>query len=812
VRALPAGTVTFLFTDVEGSTRLLDELGAAGYAEALAQHRRLLREAFAAHGGVEVDTQGDAFFVAFSSADGALAAAADAQVACAGGPIRVRMGVHTGEPLVVDGGYVGMDVHRGARIAAAGHGGQVLVSETTRVALTGTVPVKDLGEQRLKDLGAPVRLFQLGDAEFPPLKVLYRSTLPVQPNPLVGRERELAEAGELLRRHRLLTLTGPGGSGKTRLALQLAADAQDDFPDGVYWVPLAALREPDFVVPRIEETLGAPSLAEFVADRRMLLLLDNFEQVVGAAAALAEPLARCPNLKLLVTSRILLHLGAEREYHVPPLADAEAVTLFRERAAVAEPEEAVAEICRRLDGLPLAVELAAARTRLMTPVELLARLERRLPLLTGGARDAPERQRTLRATIEWSYDLLGDEEQRIFRRLAVFAGSCSLASGEEVCAADLETLQALVEHSLVRRWETGRLGMLETIREFAAEELAASGERDELRRRHAEYFVALITPDRLTTEQFDAERVALARLERDNARAALEWSLESGRPEIGLRLAVALEGFFALTDPFEGMRWFEQLLAAAPDAPLPLRAHALRSYGGVANPAGDDALAERAYEESYNAFCALGDEANAVHLLLRLGHSALYRGDLARARELAERSLAGSRAHGDLKTEAQATSLLGELDWADGKRAEALELLERSAVLSHEADFDWWRAAVLGKLVDRYVELGDFDAAFEHARAALSLASEQGDRLRTVRGLARLARINAERRELVRAGRLWGALEAEEERGPVGAWDVERERFAQPVLAHTGPEFERGRAEGRELELDAAVAEALADD
>jgi predicted ATPase len=809
VRALPAGTVSFLFTDVEGSTRLLDELGAEVYAEALAKHRRVLRSAFAAYGGVEVDTQGDAFFVAFDSADGALAAAADAQVACAGGPIRVRIGVHTGEPLVVDGGYVGMDVHRGARIAAAGHGGQVLVSETTRAALTGTVAVKDLGEQRLKDLGAPIRLFQLGDEEFPPLKVLYRSTLPVQPNPLVGRARELAEVVALLAGHRLLTLTGPGGSGKTRLALQLAAEAQEDFPDGVYWVPLGALREPDLVMPRIEQTLGATSLAEFVADRRMLLLLDNFEQVAEAAAQLAEPLSRCPNLKLLVTSRVLLHLAAEREYHVPPLVDAEAVTLFRERATVAEPEPAVAEICRRLDGLPLAVELAAARTRLMTLGELLGRLERRLPVLTGGARDAPERQRTLRATIEWSYDLLGDEERRIFRRLAVFAGSCSLASAEEVCEADLETLQALVEHSLVRRWETGRLGMLETIREFAAEELESSGEHDELQRRHAEHYAARLMPPRLGTHEFDSERQALAKLERDNVRAVLEWSL-SCNPELGLRLATALEGFFALSGPLEGVRWFEQLLAAAADPPMDLRAHALRAYGGAANPAGDDALAERAYEESYNAFCALGDEANAVHLLLRLGHSALYRGDLVRARDLAERSLAGSRAHGDLKTESQATSLLGELEWADGKRAQGLALLERSAVLSHEADFEWWRAAVLGKLVDRHLEQGDLDAAFGHARDALTLANAQGDRLRMVRGLARLARIHAERGELQCAGRLWGALEAEEERGPVGAWDVERERYAAPVLAHTGPEFERGREQGRGMELDEAVAEALA--
>ncbi len=813
MRELPTGTVTFLFTDVEGSTRLLDELGAERYVQALAEHRRVLREAFAGHGGVEVDTQGDAFFVAFRSADAALAAAQELQRAPGDGRVRVRVGLHTGTPLVTGEGYVGMDVHRGARIAAAGHGGQVLVSETTRAALTVTGTVKelrDLGEQRLKDLGAPIRIYQLGPGDFPPLKVLYRSTLPVQPSPLVGRERELAQAGALLRDHRLVTLTGPGGSGKTRLALQLAAEAPDDFPDGVHWVPLAALRDPELVVVAVEQALGVTSPAEYIGAKRMLLLLDNFEQVVDGAPSLAALLAGCPNLKLLVTTRALLRIAGECDYPVPPLADAEAIALFRERAALSEPEDAVAGICRRLDGLPLAIELAAARTRLMTPDELLSRLEQALPVLTGGARDAPERQRTLRATIEWSYDLLSERGQQLFRRLAVFAGSWSLASAEGVCEADVDTLGSLVEQSLVRRWEGGRLGMLETIREFAADELARAGERDDLRRRHAEHFLGLIEPMDVSVHSDDDQRLRFGRLEHDNVRAALTWSLETGRVDLGLRLAVALEPFWAVA-PFEGMRWFEELLQAAPDAPLDLRARALRGYGGAANPAGDDELAERLYQESYDAFTAVGDEAGAVHLLMRLGHSALYRGDTLRARDLAKRSLAGARAHGDRKTESQSLGLLGDLEYSDGRRERGMQLIEQSAVLAGEEDFSWWRTAMLGKLVDRSLELGRLEQAAGYGREALVLASANDDRQRILRGLARLARIHADQGAFERAGRLWGAVEAEEQRGPLGAWGVERERFAAPVLVHEGAEFELGREQGRGLSLEDVVAEALAE-
>jgi predicted ATPase len=481
MRELPSGTVTFLFTDVEGSTKLLHELGAEGYSEALAEHRRILREAFSVHGGVEVDTQGDAFFVAFATAPTALKAAAEARTRLTGGPIRVRMGIHTGTPHVAEEGYVGVDVHRAARIAAAGHGGQVLVSAST-AALLDADGLRDLGEHRLKDLSAPERIYQLGADDFPPLKSLHQTNLPIPTTPFLGRERELGEVLGLLSQEavRLLTLTGAGGSGKTRLGLQAVAALAERYPQGVWWVPLATLRDPALVLASAGQALGAKNgLAEHIGDKTLLLLFDNFEHLVEAAPELAGLLASCPNLDLLVTSREPLRVSGEQEYAVAPLVHEEGVRFFLARARAVRPEfgadEAVSEICRRLDDLPLALELAAARVKALSSAQILERLEQRLPLLTGGARDLPERQRTLRATIEWSYELLSPEEQRLFALLAVFRGGCTLEAAEDVAGADLDTLQSLVDKSLLRHSEE-RYWMLETIREYAAERLEASAE------------------------------------------------------------------------------------------------------------------------------------------------------------------------------------------------------------------------------------------------------------------------------------------------------------------------------------------------
>ena len=475
MRELPNGTVTLFFTDIEGSTRLLIELGDR-YAEVLAHHRRLMREAFATHGGVEVDTQGDAFFVVFARPQDAVAAAADAQRAHAGRPIRVRIGIHTGTPTLTEEGYAGLDVHRAARVMAAGHGGQVLVSQTTCDLLDGTFGMRDLGEHRLKDLTAPQRLYQLLieglPVAFPALKTLEGrpTNLPVQPSPLIGREGELAEVCFLLRRNdvRLLTLTGPGGSGKTRLALQAAAELLDEHEGGTFFVGLAPVTEPELVVPTIAQTLGlrewpgrtiSETLRDYLERKTVLLLLDNLEQVVDAASAIGDLLASCPKLSILATSREPLRLAAEREYPVDPLSSDDAVALFTERARTAKPhfdltpenEAVVREICGRLDDLPLAIELAASRVKLLPLQALRDRLNERLSLLTGGARDAPERQRTLRAAIDWSFRLLAEDEQALFARLGVFPGSFSLEAAEAITGGDLEGTASLLDKSLLRQ-------------------------------------------------------------------------------------------------------------------------------------------------------------------------------------------------------------------------------------------------------------------------------------------------------------------------------------------------------------------------
>ena len=437
MRELPTGTVTFLFTDVEGSTKLLHELGAERYAEVLAEHRRVLRDAFVRHGGVEVDTQGDAFFVAFPHASSAVAAAEDAQVRLAGGPISVRMGLHTGTPHVTGDGYVGQDVHLGARVASAGHGGQVLISAASRAALDpGPGPVlAELGEHRLKDFDQPVAIFQLGDRRFPPLKTISNTNLPRPASSFVGREREVAEVSALVRDDaRLVTMTGPGGSGKTRLAIEAAAELVPDFTGGVFWVPLAATNDPALVSPAIARAIGGDGeLAKIVGARELLLVVDNLEQVIAAAPDLAALVEACPNLRLLVTSRVLLRVRGEVEYEVEPLADVEGVALFSERSRLPE-TDAVDELCRRLDNMPLALELAAARAKALSPEQILERLSQRLDLFTGG-RDSDPRQQTLRATIEWSYELLSEDERALFARLAAFPGGCTLEAAESVCDA-----------------------------------------------------------------------------------------------------------------------------------------------------------------------------------------------------------------------------------------------------------------------------------------------------------------------------------------------------------------------------------------
>ena len=677
---LPTGTVTFLFTDIEGSTELLHQLGAAEYSAALAEHRRQLRDAFARHSGVEVDTQGDAFFVAFADASAAVSAADDAQRSLAAGLIAVRMGLHTGAPHLTAEGYVGSDVHLGARIAAAGYGGQVLLSQATRDALIGQFNLVELGEHRVKGFTEPIAIFQAGAAGFPPLRTISNTNLPSPPSTFVGREREVNDISALLRNGvRMVTLTGPGGTGKTRLAIEAASMLVTDFKAGVFWVSLAALRDPAIVVQTIGQVVGAKgSLAEHIGTREMLLLLDNLEQVIEAAPELSAVLSACPRLRLLATSRELLRISGEHEYAVPPLNDAEAVELFLERAAVpASP--AVAELCRRLDNLPLAIELAAARVRVLTPEQILQRLGQRLDLLKGG-RDSEARQQTLRATIAWSYDLLDADEQLLLARLSVFRAGATVDSAEAVASADIDVLQSLVEKSLLRH--TGdRFRMLETIREFASERLAETADAEAVRRRHAEFFLDLAErAEREINGPKQAVWWESLTSEEENLRAALGWSIDRVDAEIGLRLSALLWRYWWQRGYYrEGRRWYEAALAQADQQPEFLRAQALSGLANMALGSGEIRPAIRIYEQSLAVFRRENATLETIATLTDLGIAHNNQGENERARSYFEESLALARVIGDARRAgvnlinlAEVAMQEGDLDRAAGLQEEAL--------------------------------------------------------------------------------------------------------------------------------------------
>jgi predicted ATPase len=814
---LPSGTVTLLFTDIEGSTRLLSEHGER-YADALAEHRRRLRDALARHGGVEVDTQGDAFFYAFGDAKDAVAAAQEAQRALAGGPISVRIGVHTGEPQVTGEGYVGMDVHRAARICATAHGGQVVLSEQTRSLLGDDFSLMDLGLHRLKDLGRAEKLFQLGGGAFPPLRSLSASNLPAQPSPLVGRTREVEEVLAHVRHgSRLVTLIGPGGTGKTRLALQVATDLLDDFVDGVFWIPLAAVRDPELVVSTVEQALGATvPLHLHVDEKRMLFLLDNLEQVVEAASALSDVLAACPNLHVLVTSRVLLRVRGEREYAVPPLPTDDAVALFRARAADAEPEAVVAEICRRIDGLPLAIELAAARTRVLPPERLLQRLEHRLPLLTGGARDAPERQRTLQATIEWSYDLLSAEEQVLFARLAVFVGGFTLEAADEVCQADLATLELLVENSLVRR--TGeRYSMLETIREYALERLQASGEAGRIGALYSRYFLALAEhaePElrgrehARPLERLDAEHV--------NLRAALAWfrSHADGR-EGGLRLASALLLFWILRGYLKEGRGAVagQLEGATPENPNGVRAKALAAGGLLAVFDGDLDSAASLCREALPLSRETGEHWHTAISLNVLGTAARFGGRHDEARDFYEQALALARERGYTWPAALAFCNLGIQAFQLDDHLRAGEVLEEGLTLARLAGDKFFTACTLTLLGRVAQERGEYDSARALHEESLVHFEALANRWGIAVALDGIAALAAAQGEPLRAARVHGSAEAVREAVHAILWPAIRAHYDRNLGAARAalPEhaFAAAWAEGRAMTQEEAVSYAL---
>ena len=891
---LPTGTVTFLFTDIEGSTRLLTSLGDR-YAEVLATHADIFRSAFADHAGKEVETQGDSFFAAFPSAVRALAAAIQAQRALAGAAwpegqvLRVRMGLHSGEGRLGGSGYVGLDVYRAARIAAAGHGGQILLSDATAMLVAQSLPsgitLRALGEHRLKDLPAPERIWQLEieglPADFPAIRSLDQrpNNLPLSANPLIGRERELADVTRLLRDRRLLTLHGPGGTGKSRLALAAAAGLMTEFADGAFFVPLEDAVDRATVAAAIGSALGVRESLDrdleegvqvFLREREILLVLDNFEQVLTAAPLLTDLLAHAPRLRVLVTSRSVLHLSGEQDYEVPPLSlpdparmppaaalsQYEAVALFVERASAVKPDftvteenaHAVAEICHRLDGLPLAIELAAARIRVLTPRAILDRLERRLPLLTGGALDRPDRQRTLRSAIDWSYELLDTAERRLFERLAAFAGGWSLMASEMVCNPQaelgidtLDGMASLTDESLIHPAMSSdgasgdgssgdpdsdigdsaesRFEMLQVIREFAGEKLDAGPDAEEIRRRHARHILALAEEAEPQLVRADLQRwQRRLRREEENLRTALRWALDHGESEIGLRTAGALWRFWHYWGEFrEGARWLESMLGLPnAAAPTQARAQALSALAGIRFWQGNVAQATALYEEALPIYQQIGDDKQLGEAYHTTAWAALAREDFTTARERGELALEHYRRADDpvgmalvtawLRTGEYLTGLGGNAASAVAAAREAVRVFRGMGTRYDEADW-------LGTLAMVYERAGDHAHAWEAFREAVQVNQQ-------IRNLGALpwfkfgAKVELARGRPDRAARLAAVAER----------SIEESGGELPVLITGGGDpladarallppdaYERAVAEGRAMTIDEAVAYVLAE-
>jgi len=869
---LPTGTVTFLFTDIEGSTRLLQKLGD-DYPALLSEHHRILRSAVEAAGGVAIGTEGDSLFAAFPSAAGAITAAVSAQrrLAAQAWPrdaqVRVRMGLHTGEALVRDGTYVGLDVHRAARIASAGHGGQVLVSESARTLVEHNLPdgveLRDLGRHRLKDLTQPERIYETVidglPSDFPAIRSLDASpnSLPTQLTSFVGRTREVGEARRLLGSTHLLTLTGPGGTGKTRLSLQVAAESIADYPDGVFFVPLGAIEDPELVAPAIVTALGlrqAPNetpverLGDYLRDRHLLLVVDNFEQILAAAPLLGTLLKASPGLSIVVTSRAALHLYGEKEYEVPPLAlpapgaeldpvglsQYEAVALFIQRASSVRPgfevtnanAAAVAEICSRLDGLPLAIELAAARVKLLPPQALLARLGQRLDSLDSGSRDLPERQRTLRGAIAWSHDLLDEATRRLFTRFSVFVDGADLAAVEAICGDPeldaLACLSGLVDQSLLRQDDVEgepRFSMLFTIRDYARERLAETGEAEATAERHTGFYLDLAeaTAPRLTGH--DGKRL-LDQLGRENGnlRAALARAVDRNEVLTALRLGSAMWRFWQMRGLLpEGADWLRRILAlpGVEDHPRE-RAAALEAAGGVDYWRAEMDQAMVYYQASLDLWRQIGDRRAIANALYNLGFPDLIdKREIARSKAALEESLAIFRDLDDKPMIAQVLWGLGNAYYFDRDNEAARDTLIEDVEMLRQMDSAFSLAWALHTLGLAFHRLGQTET---------KSAPLWGESLRHFAAVSDLSGITlllsdfgvlaAARGDLLRSVRLSAASDRLADVGGVqlGTLVSTHDEMRASTEGLDREAVEAAVADGRRMTVDEAVAYALADE
>jgi len=872
MRQLPTGTVTMLFSDIEGSTVLLSRLGTR-YGEALSAQRSVLRAAISELRGHEMGTEGDSFFVVFESATDAVACCVAAQRALAGhtwpggAAVRVRMGLHSGEPSRHEDGYVGMDLHRAARIAATAHGGQVVLSGVTWALAHSMVPaelsVRDLGFHRLKDIDEPEHIYQLagpGLAEdFPPLKSLGAATnLPVPITPLVGRNTDREQLCGLIRQPgiRLVTHPGPGGVGKTRLAIDAAAALGETFPQGIYFSPLATVRDADVMWKAIAGDLSVDgdepaAVMAHLRDRRTLLVLDNLEQVHGGAEVVAALLAAAPRLVVLATSRGPLHLLGEHELPVPPLAlpqepaiaavtASAAVRLFVQQGHLVRPGFAVTEenaadiaaICRRLDGLPLAIELAASRVRLLSPKALLARLDHSVALAATDA-GRPSRQQTLRATVAWSYDLLPPQPAAVLRRAGVFAGGCDLGALAAVAlsgdgpadpADPLELVSELMDVSLITVTEGAdgepRVGLLETVREFALERLAEGGELDSAQRRHAEYYAGLA--EQAHPQLYGPAQLAVMdrlEAEHDNLRAALTWSLEpqgtgaagAARAGIGLRLVEALVAFWHRHGhAAEGKRWLQRAIELVNDdtgATLAAVAHGL---GMLLTQQAEYAAAVPLFERSLTIYRDAGERDQEAKELNSLGITHCYLGDLSTAHFLLEESAALARETGNEHRLAAALSNLGLTEAIAGDLDRATEVLQEAVALDEKHGdqlglvYDTQGLTMISLLAGRAEEARGLLAA------RLDFVASAGDSDILASTLELAASTAAGLGEPLRAARMAGAAEAVRQIAgmPIAPHDAELlEGFLAPTRKTTTlAEWDAEYGAGRALSQDQAAA------